>query len=494
MALVAAPALWFPVPFSWDFFNHAARFSVLSAAPGDPVLRFYAVHWGVIPNLGIDALYWLLRDILSPVSFLRCLWIVDILLMGAGAWLLSATLHGRPPVTILAVPVLSYNVLLTTGLFNFALGAGLGLVCLSLWLRLRDRPVAMRLVAFNVMAVLLFFAHLVAFAVTVGLIGLMETFPRLRWPRWADIVRGVAVAPFFVAGLVLLLASEPLETKVGFAVEKNLKTLLYAPLASVSLLSDQVAMLGLAAVLFLIIRRGGCRFDPRMSAALLVAYLVVLAMPTSYGPGSLLDARVHVYIAFVAVASLSLRRPQADTRGLVIAFALLIAARVALVLGPWNAFLDDLADVRRTLAAIPPQSRVLVGHVVDDVCEPKAASPQLAHAYQHAVAAAVLERGSFVHLLFTGRGMQPVEVRPEWRRFVLPWQALTPREVTEVLRDDAALAPTSGRVFDTFVLFHFGCRPAVPPAPGLVKAAEGRVDDVYRIAEDAPAPPPAPAR
>ena len=46
------PLLVVDVPPLLDYPNHLARLFVLASLPHDPVLvRFYATHWSVIPNL-----------------------------------------------------------------------------------------------------------------------------------------------------------------------------------------------------------------------------------------------------------------------------------------------------------------------------------------------------------------------------------------------------------------------------------------------------------
>src|SRR4051794_23043470 len=79
LAVVVAPGLWFDAPYSWDFFNHVGRLSVLAAKPDNPVLRFYEVQWALIPNLGMDALYYVVSGLLSPETFMRAIWCASIL-------------------------------------------------------------------------------------------------------------------------------------------------------------------------------------------------------------------------------------------------------------------------------------------------------------------------------------------------------------------------------------------------------------------------------
>src|ERR1700684_2316344 len=67
-AVSLAPFLLVDVPAILDYPNHLARFYVL-AHPHDPWLsRFYAPHWGVLPNLGLDVIGVALMKV-APVHF-----------------------------------------------------------------------------------------------------------------------------------------------------------------------------------------------------------------------------------------------------------------------------------------------------------------------------------------------------------------------------------------------------------------------------------------
>ncbi|HEY1413976.1 MAG TPA: hypothetical protein VGF36_17650, partial [Rhodopila sp.] len=53
--VLTVPLMIVDMPPLLDYPNHLARIFVLASLPNDPVLsRFYAVHWSVIPNLGLD--------------------------------------------------------------------------------------------------------------------------------------------------------------------------------------------------------------------------------------------------------------------------------------------------------------------------------------------------------------------------------------------------------------------------------------------------------
>ena len=55
--VLLAPLLITDVPPLLDYPNHLARFALLAAARGDPVLGpIFTPHWAIIPNLAADVI------------------------------------------------------------------------------------------------------------------------------------------------------------------------------------------------------------------------------------------------------------------------------------------------------------------------------------------------------------------------------------------------------------------------------------------------------
>ncbi len=476
LAIVLAPGLWFDAPYSWDFFNHVARLSVLSAQPDNPVLRFYEVHWALIPNLGMDALFYIVSGLLSPEIFMRAIWCASIVSIAAAVWFLNVTLHGRPQITLLFVPLLSYNLVITAGLFNFALGMALGLVTIALWIRLRGSPLGLRLFLFNAIAVLLFFSHLVAVAAVLLVVVWIEMFPRLALPGRAAIGKGAVVPAFFAVGLALVAFAVPLEGRL-IATSFKLGTVL-APFLSTIIPADLTAILAFGAGWLILSRWSGIAIAPKMQAALLLLALLVVVVPTSFGPGALIDSRLAVFGAMLLIGAASASPPDLARSAFIVVAGLGTALRVVLVLGVWSGYEADVRQFRETLKAIPAGSVVLVTRRDDTDC--KAANPT---AYQHMAALVVQDRSSFSNILFTGRGMHPVQVRPQKEHLVELWQALSPAELKDVKAlsaANAAGAPASPS-YEYLIAFHWGCGGGSPEVPNLTPVADGRVAALYRI-------------
>ena len=131
VAATAAPALIWPIPRGNDLVDHWARLTLYHMAPGDPLAALYRVRFGLIPNLGLDALYLALSPLLRRKRSCGSRGCWRSALPASGAWALHRALFKTPSPTIWLVPFLSYNVVTTGGLLNFALGMGLALHALA---------------------------------------------------------------------------------------------------------------------------------------------------------------------------------------------------------------------------------------------------------------------------------------------------------------------------------------------------------------------------
>ena len=125
VALAALPVWLWPIPRGNDVVNHWARLTLYRLAPGDPLSGLYRAHFGLVPNLGLDAFALALSPLLSTHAAVQLAWSLAIALPAFGAFAIHLALHEKPSPTILLAPLLSYNIATTVGLVNFSLGMGL---------------------------------------------------------------------------------------------------------------------------------------------------------------------------------------------------------------------------------------------------------------------------------------------------------------------------------------------------------------------------------
>ena len=178
----------------------------------------YQVKFDLIPNLAIDFIYLALSWALSPQSVVRLAWAASFLLPAWGAWRIHRALFARPQLTILLVPLVSYNLVVFVGLTNYAIGAGVALLALAWRLRPAGCSFLRALVAINLAACVMFFCHVVALAGFCLMFGMIEATPR-PGEGWRAGLRRALISPLNVAcALVLLIFAVRPESRYNLEV------------------------------------------------------------------------------------------------------------------------------------------------------------------------------------------------------------------------------------------------------------------------------------
>ncbi len=413
LGLVAIQAIWtlaFPTPLAWDYLNHAARLEVINSALDDPLRRDYQVVWGLIPNLGLDLAGIALSPWLSAETATRLVWFVGFVGAPLATWLLQRQLYGHSQPSLPLASVLMFNLAITAGLINYALSMVVGLLALTLWLRWRDRPWWLRLLAFNLLSVCLYVFHIGALAGVVGLIGLIELLDRRSW---ASFWRAARVLAYFAAGLGLSAASAPVDP--FFVLDSSKFFALIGPVFAGWIWLAAIEVVVFLTCLYFLARGGFLRFHPLLGPPLLIFCCVLAVAPTSLGATSLLDSRLAIFAGFVAVAAMEIDRKKLA----LIAGAALVSVCVKLIaLTPaWQTHQLNRQGLSQLGADLPAGARLVVAEA-----DPKAGAPGCAAktlgGLDHVPAILVAERRVFVHVLFSGAGMQPLQIKPALR---LPW-------------------------------------------------------------------------
>jgi hypothetical protein len=469
IALMAAPIAVWPIPRSWDLVNHWARLTLYQMPAGDPLAALYQARLTLIPNLAIDLVYLALSPVLTAESVIRLAWIASFALPAWGAWRLSKALNGAPQPIILIAPVLSYNLVTTLGLVNFALGMGLAIHAIAWWLTIdRNRPWT-RFVVFNLLSAALFFCHLAACAGFCLMVGLIEAPPR-SGEAWRDWLGRVWPTPFCVAaGAVLWVFAVPYESRFGGPGLKLLS--LAAPMLDSGLSSGFAKTMTLAILIVAALNRRLLSISPAMRWPLAGLAIAVAMLPAARGAADYIDSRLAVFFAYLAITSLGGPAGATATRWLAAAAAVACAARVAVAAPDWAEYAREADDFRQTIRVIAPGARTLVVGPADADCN--AGNEQ--HYLRGIANFVVVDRRALVSTLFTGRGMQPV-AQLDPRMADTPWVPVHPAWLTA--HDGGA---SSWRdAYDTLIALHGACAWRLD-IPGLAPIADGRVATIYRV-------------
>ena len=459
--LLLTPLLVVDVPPLLDYPNHLARAFVLASLPTDPILdRFYAPHWSIIPNLGLDLIAPPLIHILPVHTIGRLLIAAAVLLPVTGTVAYNTALGGRwwP----FAVGLIAYNHTLLSGFLNFEISIGLALLLAAVWLRWRSKHPGQTITLAAIGALALFACHLMGLIFFAILIGGAE-FSGV-WHKWREAARRGAILLLIFAAPTALYATSALHQLGGDAgylpLGKKLLQLVTTFANYVWPLDVLTAAVAITLPAICLLLRWGRVPGP---AACTIALLLIafLAAPYAWKGTFGLDTRFAVMLGFMVFAGFVPTNWPAKLQTPVVAiFILLFLTRMALLATAWTAHAADLADLRQVLQPVRPGQAVYVAEA--SLTEAPAywrANPRWRllsdglRTDDHLGALALIEHRAYWPFEFDNPSQQPIETRE-------PYRALAARVAHMPSRTEAAIADVCG--FDYVLLMEAD---AVPPLP-----------------------------
>lgn len=405
MLLALVPALAV-MPSMCDLPSHAARHYIEAfAGDGGPLDRYYAVRWHWIGYLGTDLPAALLTPWVGAEWSTRLVTALIAPATIAAVFALSRAAHGRVTAgAALALPIV-LGLPYVFGLLNYGIGLALALFVAARWLA-RPGPSMLAMASFALAAVVVYTAHLVAWAVMVLMVAGFELASARGLKDLAR--RAVRALPLLAPCLPLLLWRAGQASHVGYMdgfVKWKLRNFtavlrgLWMPLDVTETLV--LAVLGVAAILL----ASGRGLDRRLAVAAGLIAITSLLMPTDMFGGWAADTRLaaaSALIAFVAIGTAA--RPEWE-RTLFAAGLMLFAVRVAAITVVW-AREDAVLERRLTLLEdVPRGSRM--GYVL---VEPRCA-PWRIGAEANMGSYAVIRRDAFTTSLYVNPGSEIVSFR-----------------------------------------------------------------------------------
>jgi hypothetical protein len=497
-ALALAPILAFDYPGIVDHPNHLARLYVLSSSPDSTLHQVYQPAWAIIPNVALDSLGVVLHPWLSPVAVLKL-----ATLLGLGGVLLGVALLQRrvlgelnPLVWLASVPI--FNIATSMGYVNYILGLAVVLHATWLWLVLGERPLWVRALVFNLLGAVLFFCHISALGL-FGLIALSWDLGRLRREGGLGVAGLLRLAgslgALFALPLLLVLLAERPEQIARFHYYGKARILMaatYVPNRPAFLLVSVASGL----LVYDLLRKRLLLVAPAMRPTLWLLALMTVLLPSNVSSAIDVDTRVLVCMVFLCIASTRIVNPR---RRRVVALGLIllsvVSARSILLSVQWRARSQEIEAFRADIAQIEPGAAVLAAGWPPGGARCAEALPEPVQLFWHLPSFAVVDRGAFVPLVFTGRGMQPIRATQRYR----PLDAGSGIPVPPELLDMAAQPEPSDRLrqlldekqipgyfvdwphrFDYLVFLHQGCRSPIEPGH-LLELSDGSFYTLYRV-------------
>jgi len=411
--LSIVPLLWPTLPPLADLPGHMGSFH-LALAQSPALERYFGFHWTLIGNLGVDLLMLPLGHWFGVELGTRIAIAVIPAITVAGMLWLAHEVHGRLPATAAFALPLAYCFPLQFGFVNYCLSAGLMLCGFALWLRLgRQRRPVLRAVAFAAIAIVVWVAHAVGWAMLCLLCGIAELqrrrAARATWPR--------ALTQTFLAWLPLCsplllmatLAHHQSNSQVGaFFNVHNLAVWL------VSMLRDRWKWFDVAstALLFALVcvaatRRAGLRFAPVLAWSGLALFALFLVAPGTINGSDYVNTRLAPYALAVLLLAIDTRSTSAVLqRRLAWGAAAFLVLRMA---GASASFALYDRDWTRNLAALDHIPRGSA--VASFTPAPAGARTWYSTRQEHLCAMAIVRRDAFVNCEWDIDGLQLLQVK-----------------------------------------------------------------------------------
>jgi len=175
IVVVFIPLLTIDIPPLVDYPNHLARQYILAGLPSAENLRnFYFADWQATPYLAMDGIVQTLARIVSVGAAAKVFVALMLFLLAFAPYALNLALYGRITGAALVGLLFVHNMTVSAGFVPYVFSLGSALCLLALWIRFRGGPLWVRLTVFPVLATLLFFCHLIGFAIYVLTISAYE--------------------------------------------------------------------------------------------------------------------------------------------------------------------------------------------------------------------------------------------------------------------------------------------------------------------------------
>jgi hypothetical protein len=399
-----APIWAFPHLSLVDYSDHLARAFVLAHLE-DPGLRlgeFYAADWGSYPYLFSDVVLVALQKIVPAETAGRLLLSLAVLSLPPAVWFFLRQANRDESTTLAWWALLfSWNLFLLCGLLNMHFSLVFCFLAVGLWLRYLERPGAMSWIALLVVVTLLYFTHLMGYAIAAlvmtaylllerrGLRTLLET--------WAAFLPGAAA--FAHAGMQgnLILGTSTF-TLSGKFISPLVALKTHFPWL------DWSTTLGiLACFVAALWRNPELRWNRTWLRVVLLLYVVYWLMPgpnvaMSRAGDSLAGIRILPVMLLLSLAAVHVGT---RARRFVIVALVLFALRTAGLISYFVQAQPELEAMTAAIQATPPRVRVLplVGWKQDSLER---------WTYAHFWANGVIRKGWRTPYLFHERGVHPL--------------------------------------------------------------------------------------
>jgi hypothetical protein len=436
------PTVLTPIPAMVDYPNHLARMYLLAENGTPGANPYYALHWALYPNLGMDLLIPQVARWVGVENATRLFLLYSQLLIICGALALERVVKGRTQMGGFAALLFLYCLPFSWGFLNFEFGLGVSLWGIAAYLMIIERSFLTRLVVNAIFVAALFAVHFFSLGIYGAAIGIYELWRahQRKAPYHVTALRLVLLAMPVVLLLMVMRATAGSVGSEGTEWLFQYKPLwLFRIMNGYNLTVSAATVLVLQVSLYLAFKRNVLKIEPVgiwLAAGFALLYLVI---PSKLLGTSFADLRIIPAAAIIVAAFCSLSLPNRKwlAAGLLVVSGVIIA-NLATVFAVWLSYRADYAALIASFQKLDRGSRVLVGTSgngddppFNDLTEyPMAYAPTLAVHYANA----------FVPNLFTETGKQPLRPSATVQRLAIPYGGPVPMRLLSTIATGSAPA------------------------------------------------------
>ncbi len=512
--IVALMLIVWPAHFPMvDAPNHLARLYILHAPGGSILRQMYDFSFSLIPNLGLDLVYLALEKVVTPEQAIMLCLFTSVTLISTSSFIIQRALFGRMSWSMAFVPIFIFGSVWFMGYINYLLGVGCALAGLALFIRSGGKLSLVHGALLSMIGVTTLICHVAAFGAFAILLGSLECADELSNPRRLvsrEFLKKIArLCLVFSPSLILYAVCQKPDYSAGVTFNPVEKLLL--PLFSTlgtGTECDYALFLAAVAAFVVFCLCGEFRIWRRGRPALVLFAIVVLALPGSIGTAVDVDSRLMIILVIVALSMSEIRISASEIPPPLpfVTMALLVGLRFGSVLYDESEYDQHVANLKQVAEAIPVGRKVLV---VSDTLTRQDCTVANEEFGGHILSRhfggfLTIDRNDFTPLIFTGKGMQPIQPRGAYAKIsssasvpvtirILamaddPSQASRLAAIMAEKRQDNYVLDWR-RSFDYMMILHSGC--ARNPFPrDLREVARGDIFAIYQIGQSDRAPTP----
>lgn len=398
--ILVAPVWTVKYPPLVDFPNHLASSFVL-AHMHDPRFhfsRFYAPDWQLSPYVTMDLLLVGLQKFLPVQLAGRIVLTLSLIAVPLAAWVFVREANpGESRLAFWSLLVCNNIFFFLNGFINMQISMALCFLTVGLWLKYLKKPRKALWWIVCGLATALYFTHIVGFAVA-GLLVVCYVLVTRRSVRQI-LLSGL----IFLPGMGFYLYWRASDTGSWPMVFPSLITKLEtipAMIIGYSLSLDFLTlMIVLICMFWSAIDNHEFRLNPPWAVALASLFVVYLALPNNYGPGTMVAQRILPFIFVAGLAAAKIGRRGAYLVPVALA---LFLARAANVEANFISIQPQLQALAGSFSAIPRNTRVLP--IIRQ--EGDAGKPE-----DYFWSYGVIRNGWYSPYLFHDKGVQPLALR-----------------------------------------------------------------------------------